>query len=179
MTIPVAPGDAVKAMPDGSMSGTGARPTGFSASERVFLLGEAVYLLMHSPWHQRYSVAQLATSVVTPIKLNQFRLYRAKRGPVGYVAWAYLTDEASADYAADARPLRPQDLDAGTNLWITELVAPFGSARAIVKDLRERIFPNVRARAIRRTGSRNEPRVITCFGARYLDASRRNVTSRN
>jgi cytolysin-activating lysine-acyltransferase len=130
-----------------------------TASELVFMLGEITLLFINSPLHRRYRISQLGTLALAAIDLDQFRIYRTPDRPVGYVAWAYLTDEASQAYASDARLLEPQDLRAGDNLWIIEFVAPFGHARHMIRDLRQTVFANARsARSMKRSLSKS-PRV--------------------
>lgn len=37
--------------------------------------------------------------------------------------------------------LRPQDWKSGDTLWVVEVIAPFGGAEEMVKDLKEKVFP--------------------------------------
>ena len=37
--------------------------------------------------------------------------------------------------------LRPQDWKSGDHLWVVEVIAPFGGAEEMVKDLKEKVFP--------------------------------------
>ena len=37
--------------------------------------------------------------------------------------------------------LTPQDWKSGDQLWVVEVIAPFGGAEEMVKDLKEKVFP--------------------------------------
>lgn len=143
-----------------SVQVTVADPSALSASERMFVLGEATWLLMHAKHQQHYALFQLAALVLTPIKLDQFRIYRGAKGPVGFVAWAWMSDEASDDYAHDRRLLTPDDIHSGPDLWLIEMVAPFGHLPAIARDLRDRVFPGKIGRSMSRSDC-GPPRVVT------------------
>ena len=42
---------------------------------------------------------------------------------------------------AGTTKLRPQDWKSGDKLWVVEVIAPFGGAEEMVKDLKEKVFP--------------------------------------
>lgn len=140
---------------------------GADFADRMTTLGEVTYLAMQSPLHMRYSVAQLALFFVTPLRLGQCRVYRNKSGPVGFVAWARLSDAASADYTNDVRELTPLDWTSGTNLWFIEFLAPFGHSRRIVNDMRRSIFPISMARALKRDPNGGPSRIVEWRGVNY------------
>lgn len=119
-------------------------------TQKMLLLGEATFLFLNSPLHLGYAVHQLTTFILTPLRLGQFRMYRGAKGPVGFVAWAHLTPQAAEDYALQRRPLKPEDWNAGDQLWFIEFIAPFGHGPRIVADLRQNIFPRERAQSLRR-----------------------------
>ena len=119
-------------------------------TQKMLLLGEATYLFLNSPLHLGYAVHQLSNFILTPLRLGQFRIYRSAKGPVGFVAWAWLTGQAGEDYARQRRALQPDDWNAGDQLWFIEFIAPFGHGPRIVADLRHRVFPNAMAQSLRR-----------------------------
>jgi cytolysin-activating lysine-acyltransferase len=125
---------------------------------------------MHSRHKQRYALFQLAALVTTPITLDQFRIYRNAKGPVGFVSWAWMSDEASDDYANDRRLLAPEDISSGSNLWVIELIAPFGHMRSIARDLRENVFAGKVGRSMSRSENR-PPRVVTWDNRRRTGAT--------
>lgn len=115
-----------------------------------YVLGEIAYLMINSPLHQSYRLADLESYFLTPIKLNQFRIYRRGTRPVGLATWAYLKPDAASGYVDDTRELRPDDWNAGTEPWLVDFMAPFGGVREMVRDLRENVHPNARVRSLRR-----------------------------
>lgn len=91
---------------------------------------------------------------MTPILLQQFRLFYTSDRPVGVVLWAQVNDEVAKNIADGATRIRPQDWRSGDNLWVVEVIAPCESADAcghpkrrqngaeeMVKDLKEKVFP--------------------------------------
>ncbi len=77
-----------------------------------------------------------------PALLQQFRLFYAKDRPIGVVLWATVNDEVAERLAAGTTRLRPQDWKSGDKLWVVEVIAPFGGAEEMIKDLKEKVFPN-------------------------------------
>lgn len=134
-------------------------------TQKMLLLGEATFLFLNSPLHLGYAVHQLPTFILTPLRLGQFRMYRSARGPVGYVAWAWLTAAAAEDYAQQRRSLVPQDWNAGDQLWFIEFIAPFGHGPRIVADLRQQVFPQAVAQSLRRHADGRLPTRIRWRGA--------------
>ena len=94
---------------------------------------------------------------MTPVLLQQFRTYYATDRPIGVVLWASVSDEVAERLAQGTTKLRPQDWKSGDQLWVVEslpraascndakrsgVIAPFGGAEEMVKDLKEKVFPN-------------------------------------
>ena len=93
---------------------------------------------------------------MTPGLLQQFRTYYATDRPIGVVLWASVSDEVAERLAQGTTKLRPQDWKSGDHLWVVEslprtascndakrsgVIAPFGGAEEMVKDLKEKVFP--------------------------------------
>ena len=130
----------------------------------MLLLGEATYLFLNSPLHLRYALHQLPTFILTPLRLGQFRIYRSAKGPVGFVAWAYLSEQAADAYIHGRRELTPEDWTSGRELWFIEFVAPFGHARKMVRDLTHTVFPREIARSLHRHEDGRPPKVVQWYG---------------
>lgn len=124
-------------------------PGSGSTEEKMLLLGEAAFLFLQSPPHLHYRMHQFAAHSLVPLRLNQFRIYRGPKGPVGFVAWAWLDDARSARYADGDTALAANDWRCGPHLWFVEFLAPFGHARRMVDDLRGGLFRREVARARR------------------------------
>lgn len=115
----------------------------------MLLLGEATFLFLQSPPHLQYRLHQFAAHALAPLRLNQFRIYRGAKGPVGFVAWAWLDEARAARYAEGDTTLSADDWRSGPQLWFIEFIAPFGHARRMVDDLRSGLFRQQVARARR------------------------------
>ena len=60
--------------------------------------------------------------------------------PIGVAFWATVNEEMEERLAAGTSRLRPQDWKSGDRLWVVEVIAPFGGAEEMVKDLKAKVF---------------------------------------
>jgi cytolysin-activating lysine-acyltransferase len=118
-----------------------AAPEG-SAKTMSAVLGEIVWLMSQSVIHKSFFISDLEWLVMTPVVLNQFRLFYDKEKPIGVVFWGMVSDEVAARLSAGTSKLRPQDWKSGDNLWVVEAITPFGGAEEMVKDLKAAVFPD-------------------------------------
>ena len=115
--------------------------TSFSAQQRLQMIGVITHLMMSSPLHRRYNIADIAERFVPALIHNQFRYYEINGNPIGFVNWAWLSDEVEQKFMTGKYVLQLDEWFGGDNLWFPEFIAPFGHARLIVKDLRTNILP--------------------------------------
>ena len=54
--------------------------------------------------------------------------------------WAWLTDEASSEYEKGSNHITGQDFVGGNNLWMVEMVMPFGTVRAMLSECRKHLI---------------------------------------
>ena len=114
---------------------------------------------------------------MTPVLMQQFRLFYDNQKPIGVVLWARVSAEVEAMLSVGTTKLRPQDFLAppihalatlgrsgrwrsGDKLWPrpdrrailiarresavlnkVEVIAPFGGAEEMVRDLKAKVFP--------------------------------------
>jgi cytolysin-activating lysine-acyltransferase len=78
---------------------------------------------------------------MTPVLLQQFRLFYDQSKPIGVAFWATVNEEVEQRLAAGTTKMRPQDWNLGDRLWVVEEIAPFGGAEEMAKDLRAKVFP--------------------------------------
>jgi cytolysin-activating lysine-acyltransferase len=97
--------------------------------------------MLNSSLHQKYPISAIAERFVPSLIHNQFRYYEINGSPIGFVNWAWLTDEIEEKYKTAKYVLNLDEWRGGKNLWFPEFIAPFGHTRFIVKDLRTNIFP--------------------------------------
>ena len=105
------------------------------------MLGEIVWLMSQSPLHKQFFISDLEWLVMTPVLLQQFRLFYDQSKPIGVAFWATVNEEVEQRLTAGTTRLRPQDWKSGERLWVVEVIAPFGGAEEMVKDLKTKVFP--------------------------------------
>lgn len=113
------------------------------------VLGEIVWLMSQSAAHKSFFISDLEWFIMPPVLLKHFRLFYdtgdPKTGvegkPIGVVLWASVNDEVAARLAQGGGKMRPQEWTSGDQLWVVEVIAPFGGADAMVADLKEKVFP--------------------------------------
>jgi cytolysin-activating lysine-acyltransferase len=104
------------------------------------VLGEVTWLMSQSPLHKQFFISDLEWLVMTPMMLQQFRLFYDQTKPVGVVFWASLSEEVEARLATGSARMRPRDWKSGDRLWVLEVIAPFGKGEEMVMDLTAKVF---------------------------------------
>jgi cytolysin-activating lysine-acyltransferase len=118
------------------------------AKTTAAVLGEIVWLMSQSSLHKQFFISDLEWFVMTPVLLQQFRLFYAKDRPLGVVLWAKVDAETEARLQAGTTKLRPQDWKSSDRLWVVEVIAPFGGAEEMVRDLKAKVFPTQELRYV-------------------------------
>ena len=138
------------------------------SSEKKFkLIGEITSLMISSDLHIIYKLKDIRDIFIPAVDANQFRIYHNKAGfPVGFVCWAFLSDDIDKLYTEGKYKLKPVDWNSGANGWIIELIAPFGHGKQIMLELRRKIFPNKRGKALVFSKDKKELKVINIRGER-------------
>lgn len=114
------------------------------------LIGEVVGLMMLSPVHRMLQVRDVADIMLPALNLGQYRMYRAAdKRPVGLVTWARFSPAVEQAYLGGRGMLSEAERTSGDITYVTDFIAPFGHARAIVKELRTQVFPNQLVKALR------------------------------
>ena len=112
--------------------------------------GEVTALLMRSPGHKHYSLADLEWLILPAVLSNQFALAGAKAKtntamtvPVGVALWARVSEDVDKEIAANLnRPLRlrPDQWSSGDILWLIDVVASAEVGRALIGQLSRTVF---------------------------------------
>ena len=82
--------------PDGDPRG---RPADRAVPDLAGILGQAAWVMMHSPAHKHMFISDLEWLPVPPIGLKQFRLWRRDNLPVAFASWAVLNEDVAARFA--------------------------------------------------------------------------------
>jgi cytolysin-activating lysine-acyltransferase len=117
------------------------KPTPSGAAKKISeVLGEIVWLMSQSPAHKQFFIADLEWFAMTPIVLQQFRLFYDETKPIGCVLWGSVNEEVEQRLISGTPRLRPQEWKSGDRLWVVEIIAPFGGSDEMVKDLKAKVF---------------------------------------
>lgn len=105
----------------------------------------AIWLCSLSPLHHSWTIDGFIRNFMPPIHRGQFKVYKNSEGRLtGIVTWAYVSNENDRRLREiGATP--PMDAwSDGPNLWIIDLIAPFGDAMSISRDLQCSVFADWR-----------------------------------
>ena len=138
-----------------------------SPDKKFKLIGEIASLMISSDLHIDYKLKDIRDIFMPAVDKNQFRIYHNKQGlPVGFLCWAFLSDEVDKLYSQGNYKLQPQDWNSGGNGWIIELIAPFGHGKDIIAELRNKIFPDRVGKAFVFSKDKKKLKVINIRGSK-------------
>jgi len=86
--------------------------------------------------------------VPPPLALGRLRVWRKNNMPVAFASWAYLDEAAEARIKQNIKKLAPVDWKSGENLWLIDMIAPFGGGDEAVKELREKVFMGKKVKSL-------------------------------
>jgi cytolysin-activating lysine-acyltransferase len=104
------------------------------------VLGEIVWLMARSPGHSKLTIGEVEAHIMPAIDAVQFRVFHAGDKVIGAALWAFATPEVAQRLAGGDNRLAPADWSGGDELWIVDLVAPFGAEHVMLEDLKEGLF---------------------------------------
>ncbi len=107
---------------------------------KIPVLGAVAWLMMQQPGVRNTLLSELDWRVMPPLVLEQAKLYMRESAPIAYVSWAKLSDAVAQRYVAGPHQLMASDWKSGEQVWIIDLIVPFGGAAEIMKELRETVF---------------------------------------
>lgn len=95
------------------------------------MLGEVVWVYSQSPTHKHFATVDrggdLEWMMMPALALEQYRVFRGDKTPLGVALWAYLSDDAEKKLDAGTGRLRPDEWKSGDNLWLVDMIAPFAT----------------------------------------------------
>ena len=107
-----------------------------SLQNRFAKLGETAWLLSQSKMHDRIQLDEMGALFFYPESLGQMRRWYRNGGPVGLATWAWL-DSDTTDIYLETGQIPTGRWQSGPDLWFVDLIAPFGDATAITRELRQ------------------------------------------
>lgn len=94
--------------------------------------GALFYLASLTTYQRPRPLADLFASFEPPLRLGQYKVFRANGFPRAIITWAGLGPAQERAFAVDHRPLRPEDWNSGPSPWLVDFIAPFGHLDQIV-----------------------------------------------
>lgn len=115
-------------------------------------LGMMTELALHSPIHRNWSIADIGRNLAPALRVGQCKIYfDERRLPISFATWALVDDECHEALRLRGETPAPDRWASGDHLWFIDVVAPFGDARHLIRDLQRNHFADIgRAHAVRR-----------------------------
>lgn len=107
---------------------------------KIPVLGAVCWLMIQQPGARHTLLSELDWRVMPPLVLEQAKLYMRDSAPIAYVSWAMLSDTTAQRYIEAPHHLMAADWKSGDQVWIIDLIAPFGGTTEVMKELRESVF---------------------------------------
>lgn len=90
---------------------------------------------------------------MTPVLMQQCRLFYDTSKPIGVVLWALADDDVAARLADGTTKMRPQDWQSRDQPWVVEVIAPFGGAEELIQDTKANVFADRELKYLVTTGA--------------------------
>jgi len=107
---------------------------------KIPVLGAVTWLMMQQAGVRNTLLSELDWRVMPALVLEQAKLYIRETAPIAYVSWAMLSDTVAQRYVDGPHHLMAADWRSDDQVWIIDLVTPFGGAAEVMKELRETVF---------------------------------------
>jgi len=105
-------------------------------------LADITRLMSTCSHYGRWPIRAIERTIVPPINLHQYKIFKYAKQPVGFVTWAFFSDEVHEIFLNKTRLLQPRDFNSGNRLWIMDVCtsadAPKRLPRKMVRYLRNR-----------------------------------------
>jgi cytolysin-activating lysine-acyltransferase len=118
-----------------------AREQAKKVTDKLPILGPVTWLMTQQSATRHVFLADMEWRIMPALILDQAKLYMKDDMPIAFISWAYLSKSVSDRYQQSPHQLAPADWKSGEQIWIVDLIAPFGGGEEVLKDLRENLFP--------------------------------------
>lgn len=109
--------------------------------KKIPLLGPVTWLMMQQAATKHTLISELEWRVMPALILEQAKLYMREESPLAFVSWAKMSAASAERYRRAPHHLMFSDWNSGDQVWLIDIVTPFGGAQEIMKDMREKVFP--------------------------------------
>tara|TARA_R100001460_G_scaffold10335_4_gene24448 strand:- start:586 stop:990 length:405 start_codon:yes stop_codon:yes gene_type:complete len=103
-------------------------------------LGKIVWLMGHSRHHHTFRVQDCFRVMIPAIANHHYRIWEGKQHPLGCMTWAWLNEENHNKYLAGQKIIESTDFTGGDNLWIVDIICPFGNVRQLLSEGRKHLI---------------------------------------
>lgn len=107
---------------------------------KIPLLGPVTWLMLQQPATRHTLVGDLEWRIMPPLVLDQAKLYMRDESPLAFVSWALLSEQVAQRYRFAPHQLTIADWQSGDQVWIIDLLTPFGGAKEVMNDVRQNLF---------------------------------------
>ncbi|MEJ8562321.1 toxin-activating lysine-acyltransferase [Yoonia sp. GPGPB17] len=135
-------------------------------------LGDMLWLYSLSEIHQSWPIASLHKWLLPPLERGQYRLYHQGQRPVGFVTWAWMSEQVEQEYIHKKGALDKHQWKTGDRIWIIDFIAPFGHAWMIAEDLRQNRFSTDIGRFLRVKPGTERMRIAYVHGVNAIAKAR-------
>lgn len=101
-----------------------------------------VALAFESEFHRTWAITDVERNLIPAILLGQYKFYFIEGDrPRAFATWALVDDEIHRQLLLDGSTPEIDKWNSGENLWFIDIIAPFGDALSVVRDLQRVVFP--------------------------------------
>lgn len=108
--------------------------------KKIPLLGPLTWLMMQQSATKHTLISELEWRVMPPLMLEQAKLFMREESPLAFVTWAKMSPASSDRYRKAPHHLMFSDWNSGDQIWLIDIVTPFGGAQEIMQNIREHVF---------------------------------------
>lgn len=113
--------------------------------------GNMMLLALQSPLHRNWRIRDLETNFMPALKTGQCKVYFFNSdSPKAFATWALVDDISHAQLMADGVTPEASKWASGSHLWFIDVVAPYGDAAMVIRDLRRNHFSGQNGNSIKR-----------------------------
>lgn len=118
-----------------------AEEQGKQVLRKLPLLGPIAWLMLQQSATRNILLGELEWRVMPALVLDQARLHVRGDAPLALLTWARLSVEAAARYRLPPHRLAPADWRSGEEIWLVDVIAPYGGGAEAIRELKEKLFP--------------------------------------
>ena len=108
-----------------------------SYAARVFT--DAIYLASHFKYYDNWRMVAFKRFLLKPIISNQYFLMKNEDSPVMFLSYAFVDDKAIKELTSGERSIRLDEWNSGSNLFIPDIISPFGLKASWIKYIRDEL----------------------------------------